>query len=271
MNSPEPVTVIDIKVALTLRQLDQAQLATERLEHFLSIRPTCGEAYYQISIMGPKQKLICVVEKLLGDPDNIATNLVSYINGFSERALQIFEMFEFETEIEKLDKANRLFLIVREFTNPKFNLHPDHIKNDEMGYVFEELVRKFNEQANEEAGDHFTPREVIHLMANLVYTDEEDVYRPGIVRTIYDPACGTGGMLSVSEEHIKKQNPQAHLELFGQEYNEESWAICCSDLLIKDEPVDNIVFGDTLGDGQSFDGLPIRNSITCWPTPACIA
>ena len=195
-------------------------------------------------------------EKLLGDPDNIAANLVSYINGFSERARRIFEMFEFEIEIEKLDKANRLFLIVKEFTNPKVNLHPDHIKNDEMGYVFEELVRRFNEQANEEAGDHFTPREVIRLMANLVYTEEEDVYRPGIVRTIYDPTCGTGGMLSVSEEHIKEQNPQAHLELFGQEYNEESWAICCSDLLIKDEPVDNIVFGDSLGDGQTSDGHP---------------
>ncbi len=159
-------------------------------------------------------------EKLLGDPDNIAANLVSYINGFSERARRIFEMFEFEIEIEKLDKANRLFLIVKEFTNPKINLHPDQIKNDDMGYVFEELVRKFNEQANEEAGDHFTPREVIRLMANLVYIEEEDVYRPGIVRTIYDPTCGTGGMLSVSEEHIKKLNPQAHLDLFGQEYNE---------------------------------------------------
>lgn len=197
-------------------------------------------------------------EKLLGDPDNIAANLVSYINGFSELARKIFEMFEFETEIEKLDKANRLFLIVKDFTNPKINLHTDHIKNDEMGYVFEELVRRFNEQANEEAGDHFTPREVIRLMAHLVYTEDEDVYRPGIVRTIYDPTCGTGGMLSVSEEYIKEQNPQAHLELFGQEYNEESWAICCSDLLIKDEPVDNIVFGDTLGDGETTDGHPER-------------
>lgn len=193
-------------------------------------------------------------EKLLNDPDNIAPNLVAFISGFSERARQIFEKFEFENEIEKLDKANRLFSIVKEFTNKKIKLHPDHISNADMGYVFEELVRRFNEQANEEAGDHFTPREVIHLMANLVYTDEEDVYKPGIIRTIYDPTCGTGGMLSVSEEHIKKQNAKAHLELYGQEYNEESWAICCSDLLIKDEPVDNIVFGDTLGDGETFDG-----------------
>jgi len=125
-----------------------------------------------------------------------------------------------------------------------------------MGYVFEELVRKFNEQANEEAGDHFTPREVIKLMASLIYTDEEDVYKSGIIRTIYDPTCGTGGMLSVSEEHIRAENTNANLILYGQEYNDESYAICCSDLLIKDEPLDNIVLGDTLGDGKTRDGHP---------------
>lgn len=134
------------------------------------------------------------------------------------------------------------------------NLHPRRADNVQMGYVFEELVRKFNEQANEEAGDHFTPREVIRLMAHLLYTEDEEVYTPNIVRTIYDPTCGTGGMLSVSEEYITQQNPDAHLELFGQEYNEEAYAICGSDLLIKDEPVDNIVFGDTLGDGKTSDG-----------------
>ncbi len=185
-------------------------------------------------------------EKLLGDPPNIAANLTSFINGFSENARQIFERFEFEAEIEKLDKSNRLFLIVKEFTDPKIKLHPNDLDNADMGDVFEELVRRFNEQANEEAGDHFTPREVIRLMAHLVYTDEEDVYKPGIVRTIYDPTCGTGGMLSVSEDVIKSQNDQAHLELFGQEYNAESWAICCADMLIKDESVDNIIFDDTL-------------------------
>lgn len=185
-------------------------------------------------------------EKMLGDPPNIAANLTSFISGFSENARQIFERFEFEAEIEKLDKSNRLFLIVKEFTDPKIKLHPKDLDNADMGDVFEELVRRFNEQANEEAGDHFTPREVIRLMAHLVYTEEEDVYKPGIVRTIYDPTCGTGGMLSVSEDVIKKQNDQAHLELFGQEYNAESWAICCSDMLIKDESVDNIIFDDTL-------------------------
>ena len=123
-----------------------------------------------------------------------------------------------------------------------------------MGYLFEYLIRRFNEQANEEAGDHFTPREVIRLMAHLLYTEDEEVYTPGIARTIYDPTCGTGGMLSVSEEYIRESNPQAHLELYGQEYNAEAWAICCADLLIKDEPVDKIVYGDTLGDGKTFDG-----------------
>jgi len=199
-------------------------------------------------------------KKLLADPDNIARNLVSYIHGFSPKAKEIFEKFKFEEEITKLEDANRLFMIIKEFVQTEdgkvVDLHPDRISNLQMGYVFEELVRKFNEQANEEAGDHFTPREVIKLMASLVYTDEEDVYKSGIIRTIYDPTCGTGGMLSVSEEHIRAENTNANLILYGQEYNDESYAICCSDLLIKDEPLDNIVKGDTLGDGKTFDGHP---------------
>ena len=197
-------------------------------------------------------------EKLLADPEHIASNLSNYIDGFSESAREIFWAFGFDAEIAKLDKANRLYLIVKEFADPRIDLHPDRVSNHDMGYVFEELVRKFNEQANEEAGDHFTPREVIRLMAHLLYTEDEEVYTPGIARTIYDPTAGTGGMLSVSEEYITEQNPQAHLQLFGQEYNEESWAICRSDLLIKDEPVENIAFGDTLGDGETADGHPDR-------------
>jgi type I restriction enzyme M protein len=192
--------------------------------------------------------------KLLGDPDNIARNLVSYINGLSPKAKEVFDRFKFEAEIETLDNANRLFLIVQEFARPEVDLHPKAVSNIQMGYIFEELVRRFNEQANEEAGDHFTPREVIKLMAHLLYTEDEEVYKPGIIRTIFDPACGTGGMLSVSEEYIRHENPDAHLELFGQDFNDESFAICCSDLLIKDEPVDNMVCGDTLGDGKTADG-----------------
>jgi type I restriction enzyme M protein len=186
-------------------------------------------------------------EKLLGDPPNIASNLVAYIHGFSPRAKDIFDKFEFETEIIKLDEANRLYLILQEFCSAEINLSPDKISNLQMGYLFEELVRKFNEQANEEAGDHFTPREVIKLMVNILFTGEADVFKDGIYRTIYDPTAGTGGMLSVSEEFIKAHNAGANIELFGQEYNPESYAICCADLLIKDEPIDNLVYGDTLG------------------------
>lgn len=191
-------------------------------------------------------------KKLKDDSDGIARNLTRYMKGFSSNVRDIFEKFKFEDELVKLDEANRLYSIIKEFAD--IDLSPERISNLQMGYLFEELVRKFNEQANEEAGDHFTPREVIKLMANLVYTGEVEVYKPGIIRKIYDPTCGTGGMLSVSEEFIRQQNPQANLGLFGQEYNDESYAICCADLLIKNEPIENIAFGDTLGDGKTKDG-----------------
>ena len=190
-------------------------------------------------------------QRLQADSENIAPNLVAYINGFSETAREIFAKFKFADQIEKLDDSNRLFNIVQEMS--KIDLHPDRVDNLQMGYLFEHLVMKFNEQANEEAGDHFTPREVIQLMANLIYTGETDVYKPGIYRTIYDPTCGTGGMLSESEKFIRQGNTAANLALFGQEYNDESWAICCSDMLIKDEETDQIKLGDTLGDGKTKD------------------
>ena len=192
-------------------------------------------------------------DKLLGDAENIAPNLVTYINGFSPVARDIFERFKFSDQIEKLDASNRLFMIVKAMT--EINLHPDRIDNLQMGYLFEHLIMRFNEQANEEAGDHFTPREVIRLMAHLIYTDESDVYKPGIYRTIYDPACGTGGMLSESEKLIRPSNKKANLALYGQEYNDEAWAICCSDMLIKGEDTANIILGDTLGDGKTGDGF----------------
>jgi type I restriction enzyme M protein len=194
--------------------------------------------------------------RLLGDAENIAPNLVSYINGFSPTARHIFDRFKFGDQIEKLDTSNRLFTLIKAMS--EIDLHPDRIDNLQMGYLFEHLVMRFNEQANEEAGDHFTPREVIRLMANLIYTGEQDVYKPGIYRTIYDPTCGTGGMLSESEKFILGQNAQANLALFGQEYNDESWAICCSDMLIKDEDTSSIVLGDTLGDGKTRDGFEGR-------------
>lgn len=196
-------------------------------------------------------------EKLLGDPNQLARNLGNFISGFSTKARKIFEKFKFEEEIEKLDEANRLFEVIKEFAD--VDLHPDRIPNIEMGYIFEDLVRRFNEQANEEAGDHFTPREVISLMVNILFTHDDLIYKPGKVIKIYDPTAGTGGMLSESEKLIKDPdtglNPSANVELFGQEYNPESYAICGSDLLIKGEEVKNIAFGDTLGTGKTKEGF----------------
>jgi type I restriction enzyme M protein len=188
--------------------------------------------------------------RLKDDPDGLASNLKNFIAGFSGNARSILEKFKFEEEIDKLDDSNRLFKIVQEITKPEINLHPDSVPNVVMGYIFEDLVRRFNEQANEEAGDHFTPREVISLMVNLLFTNEDQVYKSDQVIKIYDPTCGTGGMLSVSEKYISDQNENAHIELFGQEYNPESYAICGSDMLIKGEDVKNIAFGDTLGTGR---------------------
>jgi len=196
-------------------------------------------------------------QKLLGDPDKLAANLRNYMAGFSARARKIIEKFKFEEEIEKLEEANRLFEVIKEVA--AVDLHPNVIPNIAMGYLFEDLVRRFNEQANEEAGDHFTPREVIKLMVNVLFTYDDLVYQEGKVIKIYDPTCGTGGMLSESEKLIVDPdaglNPGAHLELFGQEYNPESYAICGSDLMIKGEDVKNIVFGDTLGTGKTKEGF----------------
>ena len=196
-------------------------------------------------------------QKLLGDPDKLAPNLAKYIAGFSTRARKVIEKFNFTEEIEKLEEANRLFEVVKQVA--AVDLHPDTIPNIAMGYVFEDLVRRFNEQANEEAGDHFTPREVIKLMVHLLFTYDDFVYKDHKVIRIYDPACGSGGMLSESDKLIKDPetglNPSANLELFGQEYNPESYAICGSDLMIKGEDVKNIVFGDTLGTGKAKEGF----------------
>ncbi|MBE0436188.1 MAG: SAM-dependent DNA methyltransferase [Methylomicrobium sp.] len=189
--------------------------------------------------------------KLKGDPDNLASNLLKYIAGFSSRARGILEKFRFDQEIERLEEANRLFQVFEKIAQVDF--HPDKISNMDMGYVFEDLVRRFNEQANQEAGDHFTPREVVKLIVNLLFTGEEQIYTAGKRIRIYDPACGTGGILSESEKEILEQNPNANVELFGQEYNPESFAICGSDLMIKGEEADNIAFGDTLGTGIDRD------------------
>ena len=197
-------------------------------------------------------------EKLKGDPDNIAANLTHYIKGFSSRAREILDHFEFETQIAKLEQADRLYLVVSKFCD--IDLHPDVVSNMEMGYIFEELIRKFNEASNEEAGDHFTPREVIRLMVNLLFAPDSDILTTkGIVKTLFDPACGTGGMLSVSEEYLRELNPDARLEIFGQDYNDQAYAVCGSDMMIKGHNIDHIAFGNTFTEdhfpGTQFDYL----------------
>jgi type I restriction enzyme M protein len=225
-----------------LKAQKKPELSDESIEHTLSQN---NNGIYNLSPF--------TFRKLLADSEGIAPNLVAFIKGFSPKVRQVFEKFKFEAEIEYLEEKNRLYSLIKDFVEPEIDLHPSRVNNLAMGYIFEHLIRRFNEQANEEAGDHFTPREVITLMAHLLYTHDEDVYQKHIIRTIYDPACGTGGMLSVSEEYIRQQNPDVHLMLYGQDYNDEAWAICCSDLLIKGQNINNIALGDTLGDGKTGD------------------
>jgi len=184
-------------------------------------------------------------DRLVADPNNIAENLRNYINGFSEEAREIIEQFEFENQIAKLDDANLLFMIIKRFQ--EVDLHPEKISSMEMGYMFEELIRKFAEISNETAGEHFTPREVIRLMVNLLFmNDREILTKKGITKTIFDCCAGTGGMLSVAEEYLHELNPDARLEVFGQELNPESYAICKSDMLIKGQNASNIAKGNSL-------------------------
>lgn len=191
---------------------------------------------------------------LIGDQDHIRENLYQYVQGFSPEARDIFERFEFHTQVERLAKANLLYLVTEKFAG--IDLHPDRVDNAQMGHVFEELIRRFSELSNETAGEHFTPREVIKLMVNLIFIEDSDVLTPGnaVVRTVYDPTAGTGGMLSVAAEHLLGHNPSARLTLYGQELNPESYAICKADMLIRGQDVANIAFGNTL----SEDGFPTR-------------
>ena len=195
---------------------------------------------------------------LLGDPDNVAGNLRNYIAGFSESAREIVDKFNFDVQIDRLDDHNLLYLVVSKFAD--IDLSPETVSNLEMGYLYEELIRKFSELSNETAGEHFTPREVIRLMVNLLFVhDDELLTRPGVVKTLLDPACGTGGMLSVAKDHLRELNPQAHLKVFGQEVNAETYATCRADMLIKGQEADNIRFGNCFDDdqhqGERFDYL----------------
>lgn len=201
------------------------------------------QSFYNISPLDMK--------KLMGDQDHIKENIFSYIQGFSEAVRDIFERFEFYAQIDKLAKSGLLYQVTEKFVN--VDLHPDKVSNSQMGLVFEELIRKFAEISNETAGEHFTPREVIRLMVNLLFIEDDQVLaKAGVVRTIYDPTAGTGGMLSVAGEYLEEHNPEARLTMFGQELNPESYAICKADMLIKGQNVANIVFGNTF----SEDGHP---------------
>jgi type I restriction enzyme M protein len=208
---------------------------------FLLRKSGCG--FYNISPLDMKI--------LMGDQDHIKDNLFSYIQGFSAETRDIFERFEFYAQIDRLDKAKLLYQVTERFAN--IDLHPNKVSNDQMGLAFEELIRKFAEISNETAGEHFTPREVIDLMVNLLFIEDNDaLVKPGVIRTIYDPAAGTGGMLSIADQYMTEHNPDARLIMYGQELNPESYAICKSDLLIKGKEFAQIAFGNTF----SEDGYP---------------
>ena len=189
-------------------------------------------------------------DKLIADPNNVAANLRNFINGFSTSAREIIEYFNFDDQIDRMDdpKADILFRVVKAFQEIDLSEDDPMI----MGYIFEDLIRKFSEQSNETAGEHFTPREVIRLMVNVLFNeDSETLTKEGIVKTMYDPACGTGGMLSVAEQHLNELNSKAELKVFGQEINPESYAICKADMLIKGQNPSNVKFGNTF----TVDGL----------------
>jgi type I restriction enzyme M protein len=241
--------VLEPTKAAVLERAAQMQTAATALRDE-ALKRVAGRPFYNTSRFD--------FERLKGAPDDVAANLRSYINGFSGAARDILERFRFDQQITKLDEANLLYLVVRRFA--EIDLHPDRVPNEMMGSIFEELIRRFSEASNETAGEHFTPREVILLMVNLLLTeDDEALRRPGVVRTLYDPAAGTGGMLSVAQDWLRALNPDALLEVFGQELNDESYAICKADMLLKGQNPENIARGNSFSEdghaGRTFNYL----------------
>jgi type I restriction enzyme M protein len=236
------------KVAVLSKFEQMKTMSIENLDPILN--KTAGFNFHNKSLFD--------FNKLIADPNNIASNLRNYINGFSEDAREIIEQFEFENQITKMDDNNLLFMVVKRFQ--EIDLHPDRISSMEMGYMFEELIRKFAEISNETAGEHFTPREVIRLMVNILFLyDREILTTKGITKTLFDCCGGTGGILSVAEEYLHELNPDARLEVFGQELNAESYAICKADLMIKGQNASNIKKGNSISEdkleNQKFDYL----------------
>lgn len=209
-----------------------------------------GEQFYNTSPL--------TMSRLLDDPTNIADNLHAYLRAFSPGAADILEKFDLPTQVDRLARADLLYLVISKFC--EIDLHPEAVSNLEMGYLYEELVRRFSELSNETAGEHFTPREVIRLMVNLLFIEDDDLLtKPGVVKTLADPACGTGGMLSVAEDHLRSLNPKARLEVYGQELNPETYAICRSDMMLKGQDASHIVYGNSFSEdglaGQTYDYL----------------
>ncbi len=203
------------------------------------LRRASGHAFYNKSAL--------TLKKIAGDPQSAAKNLAVYMGAFSDNARGVLERFEFAQQIKRLDGAGLLYQVIGKFTD--LDLRPETVPNHNMGYIFEELIRRFSEQSNETAGEHFTPREVIQLMVRLLVAPDGDaLHLPGAVRTVLDPACGTGGMLSAMDDLITELNPDATVEVYGQELNPESWAICRSDLMIKGQDPENIAFGNSFSD-----------------------
>jgi type I restriction enzyme M protein len=218
-----------------LAELEKRTKAGVNPEPFLLRK--AGQLFYNTSPLDLK--------KLMGDQDHIGENLRAYMQAFSPAVRDIFESFEFHTQIYKLAKSGLLYLVTEKFAN--IDLHPEVVSNAQMGAVFEELIRKFAELSNETAGEHFTPRDAIRLMVNLLFIEDDDALtKPGVVRSLYDPTAGTGGMLGVAGEHLASLNPGARLVMYGQELNPESYAICKADMLIKGQDIANIIFGNTL-------------------------
>ena len=197
------------------------------------------------------------LNKLLDNPDSIKLNFKSYLQGFSSEVRDIIEKLHFDKEIDYMDEKDRLYNVIKEFS--QIDLHPNTVSNSEMGYIFEELIRKFSENA--EAGDHYTPREVIKLMVNILLNeDSQDLSQDGNIVTVYDGTTGTGGMLAVASEYIKSLNSDTKIEVFGQEINDESYAICKADMLIKGQDSKNIVLGNTLTN-DGLKGIKVKYAL----------
>ena len=248
---------------VVLRRLDcvleptKAQILT-RLAHLRGKVENVGPVLQPITGIDVYNTSPLTLRKVLADPNQVSGNLRAWIAGFDPETRDVIEKFDFDAQIGRLDRAGLLYLVLARFT--EVDLHPDRVSTVEMGYLYEELIRRFSELSNETAGEHFTPREVIRLMVDLLFIEDDEALRtPGIVRTMLDPACGTGGMLSVAQDYLRELNPRATLRAYGQELNAETYAICRSDMMLKGQPASNIRLGNSFSDdefaGQRYDYL----------------